>query len=180
MEASKICVNDYIKKIIINTDVVPDSNKLELGPPPQMVREPLHIENETHELICDGSFNNFIMPEPCGKCYSLSCHGTCDEKNDDTELIPRQLSFEEEMDLPPPEPLRRMLTNAHLPEDPPEDEDNFDFPEGTQYISMEQITDSDEELDEVGEDIREKEDAYDEAVMKQMLERFPHLNKPQN
>jgi hypothetical protein len=38
------------------------------------------------------------------------------------------------MDLPPPEPLRRMFTNAHLPADKPDEEiksiRNYDYPDG--------------------------------------------------
>ena len=126
---TEFIINDYVSEIIVN-------DCIDLGPVPQMIREPSY---EEVELITDGSFqdfqntpNNFEMPTPCENCYTINCNGECCQE---TELIPRQLSFEEEMDLPPLPALTRSYTNAHLPPDEPDDEDDFDVPEGTQYIS---------------------------------------------
>jgi hypothetical protein len=116
--------NEYITEIKFNVKVILDA--IDLGPPPpQMIRTHSHneIEEEEMPLITDGSFPNtpseFEMPQPCERCYTFSCNGLC---SDEMVLIPRQLSFEEEMDLPPPPPFTRMYTNAHLPYDVPADE----------------------------------------------------------
>ena len=90
-----------------------NSNTIDLGPPPQMIRSQAHDVYKVEELICDSSFENyrnntfddFSMPETCEKWYEFSCNNIC---------------YEEEMELPLPQPLTRMLTNAHLPPDEPE------------------------------------------------------------
>ena len=113
--------NDYVVKIKFNMGVILDA--VDLGPPPQMVRAPAHNVYEDFQLISDASFqntpDNFVMPEPCGNCYTFTCNGLCSQES---ELVPRQLSFEEENDLPPSPALTRILTNAHLPDDEPEDD----------------------------------------------------------
>jgi len=106
--------NDYITKIQFNARVMLDA--VDLGPLPQMIRAPSHHGYEEVDLIADRSFE---MPEPCDECHTFSCNGECSQE---TEIVPSQLSFEEEMDLPPPPPLTRMYTNAHLPPDEPDDE----------------------------------------------------------
>jgi hypothetical protein len=88
------------------------NNKIDLGPPPQMIRTS-YDEYEDIQLTCDNSFedyqnktpDDFSMPEACENWYNYSCNNLC---------------YEEEMELPPPQPLKRMLTNAHLPPDDPE------------------------------------------------------------
>jgi len=104
-----------------------DNEVFDLGAPPLLIRSPSYNDYEVEEL--DGSFkdyqnnttSDFKIPNPCEKCYTFSCNNLC---------------CEEEIELPPPQPLKRMFTNSHLPDDEPEDEDNFDVPEGTQYISI--------------------------------------------
>ena len=152
--------NDYITEIKFNMEVILDA--VDLGPPSRMIRAPSYNEYDETPLIPDDSFpdtpNNFVMPEPCEQCYVFCCNGQCSEE---TVLIPRQLSFEEEMVLPPPPlltrinttaplrdeewkdmdlcppPLTRIHTNKHLPDNDPEDEsDEFDMPEGIQYVSI--------------------------------------------
>ena len=119
--------NVYIEEIKFNAGVMLEA--IDLGPPPQMVRTPSY--NEEVPLITDGLFQNtpseFKMPEPCEKCYIFSCNGECSQETE-LGLLPRQLSFEEEMDLPPPPALTRIHTNAHLPYDEPEDEEEMDLP----------------------------------------------------
>ena len=153
--------NEYITEIKFNAEVILAA--IDLGPSPQMIRAPSHNASEEVPLIPDGSFqntpNNFVMPEPCDQCHTFCCNGQCSEE---TVLIPRQLSFEEEMDLPPPPsltrinttaplrdeewknmelrppPLTRMYTNDHLPPDYESEyeSDEFDMPEGVQYVSL--------------------------------------------
>ena len=81
----------------------------DLGTPTQIIRYPSQdAYEEEMPLIIDSSFqdfqntlsNDFVMPVPCVNC---------NEK-------------EKDMELPPPRPLTRMLTNSHLPDDEPEDE----------------------------------------------------------
>ena len=122
---TEFIVNDYVFEIIVN-------DLIDLGPVPQMIRAPSYDVYEEVQLISDGSFqdfqntpNDFEMPTPCENCYIISCNGECCQE---TELIPRQLSFEEEMDLPPSPALTRIHTNAHLPDDYPEDEEEMDLP----------------------------------------------------
>ena len=112
--------NEYITAINFNMRVILDA--IDLGPPPQMIRVPSHNASEEEEmpLIPDDSFpdfqstpDNFVMPEPCYQCYAFCCDGMCSEEKDEI-LIPRQLSFEEEMDLPPPPALTRINTTAPL------------------------------------------------------------------
>ncbi len=96
-----------------------ENEVLDLGPPPLLIRAPSYDDYEVEQLICDGSFEDFqnntavdiVIPNPCENCYTFSCNN---------------LSCEEEMDLPPPQPLTRMLTNAHLPSDEPEDNEEVD------------------------------------------------------
>ena len=97
--ATEFIVNDYVTEIIVN-------NVIDLGNPPQMIRAPSYDDYEEMSLISDGSFPDFQNTQ----------------NDQESELIPRQLSFEEEMDLPPPPTLTRIITNAHLPDDESEDE----------------------------------------------------------
>ena len=104
---TEFIVNDYVGEII--------NNVFDLSPPTQMIRLPSHnAAYEETPLIVDGSFedfqnasNDFVMPEPCVNCYTFSCNAICCE----------------EMELPPPRPLTRINTNAHLPDDEPEKEE---------------------------------------------------------
>jgi hypothetical protein len=155
--------NEYITELKFNMEVILAA--VDLGHPPQLTRAPSHNASEDEEvpLITDEPFsntpNNFVMPEPCEQCYTFCCNGICSQE---TVLIPRQLSFEEDMELPPPPaltrrvtsvylrdeewkdmdlcppPLTRAYTNAHLQADEPEDDesDEFDMPEGIQYVSI--------------------------------------------
>lgn len=107
---SENIVNEYVKGITFNAQVMIDA--INLGPLPQMIREPSHHAYADQELICDASFQDFRMPFPCNKCYSFSCNEICSKDKPD-----------EEMELPHPEPMRRMYTNAHLPPDEPDDEE---------------------------------------------------------
>jgi hypothetical protein len=107
--------NEYVKEIKFNMQVILDA--IELGPPSQMIRAPSHNASEEEEvhLIPDDSFpntpDNFVMPQPCEQCCAFCCNGMCSQE---TVLIPRQLSFEEEMDLPHPPALTRINTTAPL------------------------------------------------------------------
>ena len=124
----------------MNTEVS-NNDVIDLGPLPQMIRAPSYDEYEEEPLIFGGSFEDFqnnqydfVMPEPCVNCYTFNCNEMCCQE---MELIPRQLSFEEVMELPPPPALTRIHTSAYLPDD-------FDFPEGTQYISLTIINEDEE------------------------------------
>jgi hypothetical protein len=97
--STEFIVNDYVTEIIVN-------NVIDLGNPPQMIRTPSYDDYEEMSLISDGSFPDFQNTQ----------------NDQESELIPRQLSFEEEMDLPSPPTLTRIITNAHLPDDESEDE----------------------------------------------------------
>ena len=105
-------INEYIQEIIINNLGVIINNDLGLlGPPPQMIRSYPLDDYEEIPFIFDGSFQDFqdfqpdfVMPEACENCYTILCNGLC---------------FEE---VPAPA-LSRILTNAHFPDDEPEDED---------------------------------------------------------
>lgn len=115
----------------MNTEII-NNNAFDLGAPPQMIRSPSYDDYEVEQLICDGSFqelyntpNNFVMPEPCEKCYIFSCNGMCFEEKEKINLVSQQLSFEEEMNLlPPSQPLTRIKTNAHIPDDILENEED--------------------------------------------------------
>ena len=116
--------------------IMENNNELDLGPIPELQRHWIEgmEEEEEDELIADRSYkdfqkyyspNDFVMPLPCSKCYRISCYEDCCEEQDNINLLPRRLDFgledEDDFDLPQqPETLRRMITNAHLPEDPPE------------------------------------------------------------
>jgi hypothetical protein len=111
--------NEYIKEIKFNAKVILDA--IGLGHPPQMIRSPSHHVYDEDPLLTDGTFpNNFVIPEPCDKCYTFVCDGLCSQEN---VIVSQKLSFEEEMGVPPPPALTRIHTNAHLPDDEPEDED---------------------------------------------------------
>lgn len=171
----EIIINDYVEEIINNNvEEIHINNVLDLGPPPQMVRTPPNNAYEDFPLILDGALpNDFAMPEPCGNCYTFSCNGLCSQES---EVVPRQLSFEE-MDLPPPPPFTRMYTNAHLPPDELEDysdeSDEFDMPEGIQYVSISRInTNADEPENQLLVALSEAEsnirDEYEEAFFKEV------------
>ena len=88
--------NEYVKGITFNAQVMLDA--IDLGPPPQMIRTPSYHDYEGEELVCDGSFqDNYVIPEPCLNCYTFNCN---------------EMSCQE---MATPQPLTRMLTNAHLP-----------------------------------------------------------------
>jgi hypothetical protein len=93
-----------------------DNDLLDLNLLHEMICAPSYNNYEAEELICDDSFSNFqnnnrnefVMPIPCEKCYTFICNNLC---------------FEEEIELPPSQVLTRMFTNAHLPDDEPDDPD---------------------------------------------------------
>lgn len=116
----EIIVNEYVTENIINDNII------DLGPVPQMIRAHSYDDYEEEPLISDGTFEDFQntpidfeMPEPCEKCYTIICNGMCCEE---IEIVPRQLSFKEEISLPPPPALTRIHTNKHLSEDESENE----------------------------------------------------------
>jgi len=122
--------------------------------------------------------HDFVMPVPCSRCYWAQCNGTCEIDTPFIQAIrAAQLAFEEEMDLPPPPalsrisarplfdeewavlppippPLTRCYTNAHLLEDNDSEQDDadesdeFDMPEGIEYVSLTINKDEDKEQDE--------------------------------
>ena len=159
---------------------------LNLGPPPILQRNnpPVYLGADAGELLADREFqgydtpDDFVMPVPCSRCYWIQCNGTCEVESPFIQSIcARQLSFEEEMDLPPPPaltknthvylmdeewavppPLTRSYTDSHLldndEDDDEQEEDNsdeFDMPEGVQYISLtinkDEANEQDEEQD---------------------------------
>lgn len=199
-------INEYITEIKFNVEVILDA--VDLGPPPsRMIRTPSHnaSEEEEMQLIPDDSFpdfqntpNNFVMPEPCEQCYVFCCNGQCSQE---TVLIPRQLSFEEEMVLPPPPaltrrvtsvylpdeewkdtdlcppPFTRMYTNDHLPADELEDEsDEFDMPEGIQYVSI-SINKDDKLLSALSEAESNARDEYEETFFKGLEDKKQNQDK---
>lgn len=119
--------------------------------------------------------NDFVMPTPCSRCYWVQCNGTCEVDTPYIQAIcAQQLAFEEEMDLPPPPrltrnintplldeewrdmpsippPLARGYTNAYLLDDA-DDTDEFDMPEGVQYICLTINEDKDEDEDQEDKD----------------------------
>ena len=210
---------EFIENTIIDNTVIenieivenPENNQvnepvvLNLGPLPILQRHPPFYDEaeELEELTASAQFqefqgydtpNDFVMPEPCSRCYWVQCNGTCEMDTPFIQTIrAQQLSFEEEMDLPPPPaltknthvylmdeewevppsippPLTRSYTNAHLfndeellvtlseaalseqledKEEDTDESDEFDMPEGVQYISMSIINeDKDEDEDE--------------------------------
>jgi hypothetical protein len=119
--------------------------------------------------------NDFVMPVPCSRCYWAQCNGTCAIDTPFIQMIrAEELAFEEEMDLPPPPrltrnintplldsewallpsippPLTRCYTNAHLLDnelDEDDDSDEFDMPEGVEYVCLSINKDEDKEQDE--------------------------------
>ena len=110
----------------------------------------------------------------CSKCYWAQCSGTCAIDTPFIQAIrAEELAFEEEMDLPPPPrltrnintplldsewallpsippPLTRCYTNAHLLDnelDEDDDSDEFDMPEGVEYVCLSINKDEDKEQD---------------------------------
>jgi hypothetical protein len=183
---------EFVENIIIdnvvieNIDIVenPENNQinepdvLNLGPLPVLQRHnpPVYLGADAEELPAYGEFqgyntpDDFVMPVPCSRCYWAQCNGTCELDTPFIQAIrATQLSFEEEMDLPPPPaltknthvylmdeewavppPLTRSYTDSHLlnNEEEEEEEDEFDMPEGVQYISLTINKDEDKEQDE--------------------------------
>ena len=119
--------------------------------------------------------NDFVMPVPCSRCYWVQCNETCAIDTPFIQMIrAEELAFEEEMDLPPPPrltrnintplldsewallpsippPLTRCYTNAHLLDnelDEDDDSDEFDMPEGVEYVCLSINKDEDKEQDE--------------------------------
>jgi hypothetical protein len=181
--------------VIENIEIVenPENNQinehdvLNLGPLPVLQRHnpPVYLGADAEEVL--GQFqefqgydtpDDFVMPEPCSRCYWAQCNGTCELDTPFIQAIrATQLSFEEEMDLPPPPaltknthvylmdeewavppPLTRGYTDSHLldndEDDDEQEEDNsdeFDMPEGVQYISLtinkDEANEQDEEQD---------------------------------
>jgi hypothetical protein len=110
-----------------NSIIKNTNDEIDLGPIPELKQD--WIKEVEDGIITDRSYedfeNNFVMPAPCFKCYRISCYEDYCEEEINLNLVPCRLDFgvedEEEFDLPQqPETLRRMLTNAHLPEDLPE------------------------------------------------------------
>ena len=127
--------------------------------------------------------NDFVMPVPCSRCYWVQCNGTCAIDTPFIQAIrASQLAFEEEMDLPPPPmltrnintplldsewallpsippPLIRCYTNAHLLDDEldeDDDSDEFDMPEGVEYVSLTINKDEDKEQDKEQDEEQDK------------------------
>jgi hypothetical protein len=173
---NNIIIENIENNIIENIVNIPNNLPavLDLGPLPVLQR---HNPPESEELIADTEFqrydspHDFVMPEPCSKCYWLQCNGTCSLEQDEMPLVAKQLSFDEEMDLlpPPPPPLTRSYTNAHLfddeellvtlseaalseqledNEEDTDDSDEFDMPEGIQYVSLTIINEDKDEHEE--------------------------------
>jgi hypothetical protein len=149
--------------------------ELDLGPLPVLQRNnpPVYF-GEVEELLADAPFQefqlpcDFVMPARCLRCYWAQCSGTC---SIDTPFIQAiraaQLAFEEEMELPPPPALSRMSARPLLDEEwrlspsipPPlargytnayllDESDEFDIPEGIEYICLPINEDKDEDEDE--------------------------------
>jgi hypothetical protein len=134
---------EFIENTIIDNTVIenivivdnPEINQinepvvLNLGPPPILQRHPPFYDEaeEVEELIADAQFqefqgydtpNDFVMPEPCSRCYWVQCNGTCEMDTPFIQTIrAKQLSFEEEMDLPPPPALSRISARPLLDEE---------------------------------------------------------------
>ena len=112
-----------------NLENIPINHVLNLGPPPVLQRNnpPVYFGADAEELLADGQLQEYVVPHDF--------------------VMPTQLAFEEEMDLPPPralsrisniplfdeewrdveflpQPLTRCYTNAHLLEDNDEEQDN--------------------------------------------------------
>ena len=127
--------------------------------------------------------NDFVMPVPCSRCYWVQCNGTCAIDTPFIQAIrAEELAFEEEMDLPPPPrltrnintplldsewallpsippPLTRCYTNAHLLDnelDEDDDSDEFDMPEGVEYVSLTINKDEDKEQDKEQDEEQDK------------------------
>jgi len=149
---------------------------LDLGPLPVLQRNnpPVYFVEVEEELLADAPFQEFqvpcefVMPARCSMCYWAQCNGTC---SIDTPFIQAiraaQLAFEEEMDLPPPPALTRNINHLLLDEEwrlpssipPPlargytnayllDESDEFDIPEGIEYICLPINEDKDEDDDE--------------------------------
>ena len=119
-----IIENENIENNIIIDNIINILNNL--GPPPVLQRNnpPVYFGfEEAEDLIADAEFqcydspHDFVMPAPCSKCHWICCNEDCSLEQDEMPLVAKQLSFDEEMDLPPPPCLTRMLTNSHLSED---------------------------------------------------------------
>jgi hypothetical protein len=139
--------------------------------------EELIVDGPFQELQAYDIPHDFVMPVRCSRCYWAQCPGTCEIDTPFIQAIrAAQLAFEEEMDLPPPPalsrisarplfdeewavlpsnppPLTRCYTNAHLLEDndseqdDADDSDEFDMPEGIEYVSLTINKDEDKEQD---------------------------------
>ena len=195
---------ENIENIYIIENIVNDLNNLPIGPVVNIGPPPVFQRSNTAyigleepaELIIDANFrefqfydtpNDYVMPTPCPRCYWICCNGDCSLEQDEMLSVARQLSFEEEMELLPPPPcLTRMLTNAHLPPDEPEDEafpvpvprhlprpltrmltnshlppdepEEFYMPEDLQYVSLKVIIeDKENEQDEQNKEDEEEQ-----------------------
>ena len=179
--------NIVIDNVVIENNHINEPVLLNLGPPPVLQRHnpPVYFgADDAEELLADREYqgydtpHDFVMPAHCSRCYWAQCNGTCELVTPFIQTIrATQLSFEEEMDLPPPPaltknthvylmdeewecpppippPLTRGYTNAHLLEDndseqdDADDSDEFDMPEGIEYVSLTINKDEDKEQDE--------------------------------
>jgi hypothetical protein len=94
--------------------------ELDLGPLPVLQRHnpPVYFGADAEELLENREFqgyntpDDFVMPERCSRCYWAQCNGTCELDTPFIQAIrATHLSFEEEMDLPPPPALTK---NTHV------------------------------------------------------------------
>jgi hypothetical protein len=114
--------------VIENIEIVenPENNHinepvvLDLGPLPVLQRHnpPVYFGADAEELLENREFqgyntpDDFVMPERCSRCYWAQCNGTCELDTPFIQAIrATHLSFEEEMDLPPPPALTK---NTHV------------------------------------------------------------------
>jgi hypothetical protein len=117
--------NMVIENIVIvenpENNQINEPNVLNLGPPPVLQRHnpPVYFgADDAEELLADREYqgydtpDEFVMPVPCSRCYWAQCNGTCELVTPFIQTIrATQLSFEEEMDLPPPPALTK---NTHV------------------------------------------------------------------
>ena len=117
-EINDIRNNNIVENIINNLDPLPlfqRNNTTEY-----FGMEELIADADFQEFQCYDTPNDLVMPMPCPRCYWVCCNGDCSNEEDNMSLSPKNLSFEEKMNLLPPP--TRMTTNTDLPPDQPQDE----------------------------------------------------------
>jgi len=166
-------------EIVMNPENNPNNEPvvLNLGPPPvlQHSNTPVYFGDDAGELIADGEFqgydtpNDFVMPVPCSRCYWAQCNGTCELDTPFIQTIrAARLSFEEEMDLPPPPKLTRMCASVLLPDSEWRD---IELPSSTPPPLTRGYTDShlsDEILASLAEAESNMRDEYEAALFEQL------------